>query len=141
MKWFGLSAVLCLPALALAAFVDPSGAVPVDWPALLTQAAAAGPNAPLVVALVIFAAVYITRTAGGVWVPWFRTDPGGATLALAYGVAAGGLNAALQGQVTAAGILSGIGAGFMAAGGWSTAAKIGRAAWGWIHRRAEGVPH
>lgn len=130
-------AAWCMPALATAAIlVDPSGAGPVDWPALL-EVVAAGPNGTLAAALAIFAAVYFTRLAGGVWVPWFRTDPGGATLALGYGVTAGVLNAALQGQVTAAGILTGVGAGFAAAGGKSVTGKIARALWAWILRRAE----
>lgn len=115
----GLSALVLVPFAALAQAGD-------DPSAMLEQLLAAiqGRNWIAVAGVALVLLTYLLRRWGGVYLPWLKTDRGGAALALGLGVL-GSVGVALSaGTVTAQSLLDGAMLGLTSAGGYAVVRKL-----------------
>jgi hypothetical protein len=76
-------------------------------------------------ASIVVALTWLARRFGGLYVPFLKTDRGGALIVLLFGVSGGLLNAlAVDSTVTVDSIVAGMGVGFQSAGGFSVLKKL-----------------
>ena len=91
---------------------------------MLVKAASSG-QWYFLLALVLSAAVYALRRYGSQWIPWLKTDMGGATLALAGGALGAMATAFMAGQKASwVLVLAAFKIGFTAMGGYATLRKV-----------------
>jgi H+/Cl- antiporter ClcA len=82
-------------------------------------------NYALLVALVVVLAVYVLRKFGGEFIPFFRTDRGGAVLVLAFSLAGAVANALTAGAPLSGGLLlAALQVGLTAAGGFTLIKRL-----------------
>lgn len=78
-----------------------------------------------IIASVVVGLTWLLRKFGGLFIPFLKTDRGGAVTVLVLGVAGGLVNALAAGSsVTLDVVVSGMGVGFMSAGGFTVLKKL-----------------